>query len=121
MEREDAKKLFKKLAASYPNWKVDREIAENWIEELETADPEHAWMNAREHIRESRFAPSIAEIVKPHPEIEAKREKERTRKYIDEQEEREKAKAADPPWVKEGIDKMTWLKKQIQANREKRP
>lgn len=118
MEREDAKRLFKKIAASYPNWKVDRDIAEVWIDELVAADPEHAWANANEHIRESKFAPTIAEIVKPNSRIEANREIERTRQYLKEQEEHEK-NIAPPPWVKEGIDKKVWIKREMAKAKEK--
>lgn len=116
MEREDAKKLFKKLAASYPTWKVDKDIAENWIEELEDADSEHAWANAREHIRENKFPPSIAAIVRLNSDIKAARDIEQTRQRILEQEEREK-NVLPPPWVREGIDKMIWLKRQIAEKR----
>ncbi|GIO63547.1 hypothetical protein [Paenibacillus cineris] len=119
MEREDAKKLFGKLAASYPNWKVDRDIAQNWIEELETADSEHAWANAKEHIRSSRFAPSIAEIVRANPEIEAEREKERTRQHLREMEERER-NAVDPPWIRQGIDRKVWFDNVLKEHRERK-
>ncbi|MGG3307356.1 hypothetical protein ABER23_08005 [Paenibacillus lautus] len=118
MEREDAKKLFRKLAASYPNWKVDKGIAEIWIEELEEADAEHAWANTKEHIRESKFAPTIADIVKPNARIDADREIERTRQYLKEQEEREKS-TVPPPWVEEGIDKKVWIKREMAKAKER--
>lgn len=118
MEREDAKKLFRKLAASYPNWKVDKGIAEIWIEELEEADAEHAWANAKEHIRESKFAPTIADIVKPNPRVEADREIERTREYLKGQEERDK-ELGIAPWIKEGIDKKVWIKREMAKAKER--
>lgn len=120
MERQDAIKLFKKLASSYPNWKVDRDIAENWFEELQQADSEHCWANAKEHIRESKFAPAIAEIVKPNSRIESEREKERTRKMLDEQERLRNSVRPDPPWVREGITKEAWMKKTLAEHKAKK-
>lgn len=118
MEREDAKKVFKRIAASYPNWKVDKYIAEVWIEELQEADAEHVWANTKEHIKNNRFAPTIAEIVRPNSDIEAARTIEQTRERIRQQEEHEKT-IAPPPWVVEGIDKKAWLKREIaKANEE---
>lgn len=118
MEREDAKKLFKKIAASYPSWKVDRTVAENWLEELEQADAEHCWANAREHIRESKFAPSIAEVIKPNARIEADREIERTRKMLDEQDRIRQSASSEPPWKREGISRDEWMRRTIAAHKE---
>ncbi|MYX21986.1 hypothetical protein GTY77_18250 [Streptomyces sp. SID8380] len=118
LEREDAKKLFRKLAASYPNWKVDKGIAEIWIEELEEADAEHAWANTKEHIRESKFAPTIADIVKPNSNVMAQREIERTRQYLKKREERDK-NAAPLPWEVEGIEKKTWILREMAKAKEK--
>ncbi|MGM1048366.1 MAG: replicative helicase loader/inhibitor [Bacillota bacterium] len=118
MDRDEAKKVFRRLAASYPNWKVDKDIAEIWIEELQEADAEHVWANAKEHIKSSKFAPTIAEIVRPNSDVYAEREKERTRQRIMEQQQREK-EIGVPPWVKEGIDKKIWIKREIQKAKEK--
>lgn len=113
MDREEAKKVFKKLAASYPNWKVDRDIAENWIEELEQADREHVIANMKEYIRESKYPPSLSEIIKPNHRIEAEREIEKTRAFIEQQKERDKAPPVPPPWVREGLTKEDWMRKVI--------
>ncbi|PWW37352.1 MULTISPECIES: hypothetical protein [Paenibacillus] len=113
MEKQDALKLFKKLASSYPSWKVDRDIAENWLEELLEADSESCWANAKEHIKESKFAPSIAEIVKPNARIAAEREKQRTREMLDEQDRLRQTVPSDPPWKREGISKEEWMRRTI--------
>lgn len=113
MDREAAKRVFKKLAACYPNWKIDRDIAETWIDELEAADGEHVEANARDYIRESKFPPSIAEIVKPNERILAERQKAETQKLINEQIEREKLPPVDPPWVREGIGREEWMRRKI--------
>ncbi|MGG3452529.1 replicative helicase loader/inhibitor [Paenibacillus rhizolycopersici] len=113
MDREAAKKVFKKLAACYPNWKIDRDIAETWIDELEAADGEHVEANARDYIRENKFPPSIAEIIKQNERILAERQKAETRKLIDEQLEREKLPPVDPPWVREGIERDEWMRRKI--------
>ncbi|WP_433943496.1 hypothetical protein [Paenibacillus sp. SN-8-1] len=118
MTREEAVKAFKRLAASYPNWKVDKDIAEIWIEELQEADAEHVWANTKEHIKVSRFAPAISEIVRPNSDVLAEREKEETRKRIREQEEREKV-IVPPPWEREGIDKKIWMQREIAKAKEK--
>lgn len=80
MDREEAKKVFKKLAASYPSWKVDAGIAESWIDDLEAEDAETVWANVNEYKRENKYAPAFAEIVKPNANLEAKRDKERTQR-----------------------------------------
>ncbi|MCG7385066.1 hypothetical protein [Paenibacillus sp. ACRRY] len=120
MERQDALKLFKKLASSYPSWKVDRDIAENWLEELQEAESENCWANAKEHIRESKFAPSIAEIVKPNARIVADREIQRTRQMLDEQERLRKKVPAELPWKKEGLSKEEWMRKTIAEHKAKK-
>ncbi|MFS8215645.1 hypothetical protein [Paenibacillus sp. S29] len=117
MDREEAKKIFKKLAASYPSWKVDKDIAESWIEELETADAENCWANVSEHIRTSKFAPSLAEIIRPNERIEAKREIERTREMIRRQDEERKDIPKDPPWVREGISRQAWMQRLLAEKR----
>lgn len=120
MERQDALKLFKKLASSYPSWKVDRDIAENWLEELQEAESENCWANAKEHIRESKFAPSIAEIVKPNARIVADREIQRTRQMLDEQDRLRKKVPAELPWKKEGLSKEEWMRKTIAEHKAKK-
>lgn len=118
MDREEAKRIFRRLAASYPSWKVDKDIAEIWIEELQEADVEHAWANTKEHIKTSKYAPSIAEIVRPNSDVEARRSIERTRQRNKEKEEHSKD-IAPAPWVREGIDKKTWIKREMAKYKEK--
>jgi len=109
MEREAAKKIIKRLAACYPSWKIDRDIAGIWLEELEAADGDHVEANVKEYIKENKFPPSISEIIKPNQRIEANREIEKTRKYIEEQKAIENKPPTDPPWIREGISKEDWM------------
>lgn len=119
MKREDAKELFRKLAASYPNWKVNQGIAENWLEELEQSDAEHCWANAKEHIRESKFPPSVAEIVRKNERIMAEREIEKTREMIRKEDGERESAPRLTPWQREGISREEWMKKTIAAAKGK--
>lgn len=105
MEKEEAKRLVKKLIAAYPNWKPDKDTAEIWAEEfMETTDARVA-TNIKDWLRRGeKFMPSLAEIIAPHPDIEAQKETDRTLKMLEEQEQRKK-KAVPPPWVQKN---MTW-------------
>lgn len=118
MEREEAKRIFKKLAASYPSWKVDSGIAESWVEDLEPEDAENAWANVNEYKRENKYPPALADIIKPNARLEAEREKERTRAFLLEQ-EANRAAAVEPPWKRLDMDRETWMRKVIEEGKER--
>lgn len=110
LELEEARKAFKRLALSYPSWKVTQETAELWVEEFMQTDSGRVNANIRDWIRKGeRFAPSLPEMIQPNPQQEAEKEKERTRKMLAEQEERAK-QAVKPPWVQQGKTWDEWFK-----------
>ncbi|MEK3838678.1 hypothetical protein [Paenibacillus sp. FSL R7-0128] len=117
MEREQAKELFKELAACYPNWKVDKSIAEIWIKKLIPHDYENVRANVDEYTESVEYLPSIAAIIKPNSRIEGKREIERTRKMIQEQEELRKSIPSELPWVRDGMTREEWAQKKIAEKR----
>ncbi|MEC0092478.1 replicative helicase loader/inhibitor [Paenibacillus macquariensis] len=119
MQRDEAKKVFAKLASCYPNWKVDKTIAENWIDELETEDAENAWANVKEYIRTERYAPTLSDVIKSNANLAAEREKERTRKALQDQDKLRESLPRETPWVREGISRGDWMKKVIEENRVK--
>lgn len=74
------------------------------------ADAEMVVENLNEHIKHSKFAPVIADIVKRNENVHAKREIERTR-LLAEAEQKRLANPVIPPWVKEGITHKEWFDK----------
>lgn len=113
MEKEQAKEIFKHLAACYPNWKVDQSIAEVWVKTLLNQDHENVWANVEEYKVSSEYPPSIAAIIKINSRIEAKREIERTRQKLQEQEAIRNSIPRELPWVREGMSREAWTKKVI--------
>lgn len=113
MERERAKEVFKHLAACYPNWKVDQSIAKVWIDTLSNQDHENVWANVEEYKVSSEYPPSIAAIIKMNSRVESRREIERTRQMLKEQDEISKSISRELPWVRDGMSREEWAKKII--------
>lgn len=110
MEREQAKEVFKHLAACYPNWKVDQSIAKVWIDTLSNQDHENVWANVEEYKVSSEYPPSIAAIIKMNSRVESRREIERTRRMLQEQDEISKSISRELPWVRDGMSREEWAK-----------
>lgn len=119
MERDEAKKIFTKLASNYPNWKVDKTIATNWVDELESEDAENAWANTKEYIRKEKFAPTLSDIVKPNVKLEAEKEISRTRELLREQDELKSSIPTAPPWVREGVSREVWTARVVAERKAK--
>ncbi|MFF2014983.1 hypothetical protein [Paenibacillus sp. NPDC058177] len=117
MEREEAQNVFKKLAASYPNWRVDATIGKSWVDDLEAEDAENVWANVNEYKRENKFPPTLADIVKPNASIEAKREKERTKERLLEKESKDASIPGIPPWERAGMSREDWMRAVIEKSR----
>ncbi len=110
LELEEARKAFKKIALSYPSWKVTPEIADVWVNEFIQADSVQVQANISDWIKKGeKFAPSLPEMLQANARLEAEKEKERTRKMLAEQEERAK-QAVPPPWVQQGKTWEEWFK-----------
>jgi hypothetical protein len=63
MTRDEWKAVHTKLNASYPHQQIPPETAAVWYEELAPLDAGEVWLAIRRHRRESRFPPSLAEIL----------------------------------------------------------
>lgn len=119
MEREQAKEIFKELAACYPNWKVDKSIAEVWIKKLIPHDYENVRANVDEYTESIEYLPSIAAIIKMNSRVESRREIERTRQMLQEQDEISKSISRELPWVRDGMSRDEWAKKIIEKEGQK--
>lgn len=113
MEKGQAVSIVKRLAAYYPNWKVDKSIIEIWVDTLIAEDYENAMQNMKEYISSNEYPPSIAAIIKPNLRIEGKRDIERTRQMLQEQEALRNSIPKELPWVREGLSRDAWMKKII--------
>lgn len=119
MEREQAKSIFKDVAAFFPGWKVDKGIAESWINVLVKEDYETVTANVEDYIKSgNEYPPSIPALIKINSRIEAQRDKERTMKMLREMEEHSKSIPKDPPWVREGLNKEEWMRKVVERERK---
>jgi len=113
MTKEQAVFIVKKLVSFYPNWKVDRDIIGFWVDRLQQEDYENVTANVDEYTTSSEYPPSIAAIIKPNSRIEGRREIERTRQKLQEQEEIRNSIPRELPWVREGISREEWTNKVI--------
>lgn len=70
-------------------------------------DAETATQNLKDHIKQSKFQPTIHEIVKPNEEIIFKRRK--LHAMLQEKEDEERARiAVPPPWKTLGISQREY-------------
>ena len=112
MNREAAKKVLVKLATFYPNWKFSKEAAAFWLDELEKSDGEHVEANASEYVRANTYPPTLADIVKNNPRVDAQREINKTTQLINQREE-----YAAPPWIRAGISREEWMRQVMAKGR----
>ena len=75
-------------------------------------DMEMVMANFKDHVLKSIFHPTIAELVRENPSVKARREKEESRRLIEEKNKRLQL-YAPPPWEVEGISHRDWLHNQI--------
>ncbi|MNT62581.1 hypothetical protein D3C72_2003090 [compost metagenome] len=69
--------------------------------------------NMKEYISSNEYPPSIAAIIKPNLRIEGKRDIERTRQMLQEQEALRNSIPKELPWVRDGMSREEWTKKVI--------
>lgn len=65
MDRTQAKEFIKLMAASYQSFEPTPDRVRAWTYFLDEIDYDVALNRLKNHIRMSRFAPSIAEILNP--------------------------------------------------------
>lgn len=118
MEKGQAVSVVKRLAAYYPNWKVDKGTVDIWVTTLTHEDYENVNQNVQDYIRSNEYPPSIAAIIKQNDRVTAEREKERTRQMLREMEEQRRSIPKDPPWVREGISKEEWMRRVVERERK---
>lgn len=120
MTEQEAAKLLTLIKASFPSFNLTEAVEELWTRYLTTqTDYENAAANLHEHIMTGEFAPAISQIVKKNENVHAKREKERTRKMLLEQ-QKMLENIQPPPWEREGLTHREWLHRELAKNRGKR-
>lgn len=111
--------MLLQIQTAFPSFDLNADAVKVWTSFLTEADAEMAAQNLRDHIKESRFAPTIHEIVKKNGSVQARRDIEETRKMLDEQEKLRLQLPTTPPWEKEGKDRIQWFNEQIARERGK--
>lgn len=111
--------ILLQIQAVFPSFDLNSDAVRVWTSFLMEADAEMAAQNLKEHIKGSKFAPTIHDIVKPNEHILAERDKERTRTMLLEQ-QKLLEHIAPPPWEREGLTHREWLHRELAKNRGKR-
>lgn len=62
MNRQEVKELLELIISLYPNIKLTHEMANVWVECLEGISFDKARSNLIKHVKQSRYAPTIADI-----------------------------------------------------------
>ena len=62
MTSQEVKKLFEVIAVAYPKFEASKEKLELWTELLEDISFEYGMKKVKNHIKSSRFEPTIADI-----------------------------------------------------------
>lgn len=112
--------MLLQIQAVFPNFDLNSDAVAIWTRFLMEADAEMAAQNLKEHIKESKFAPTIHEIVRRNEHIHVKREKERTRMMIQESERLMLETSTVTPWEKEGISHKDYLRRILGESRGKK-
>jgi hypothetical protein len=95
--------LLKLITTSYPNMTVTADTVDQYSELLEDMPYSLAAENVKKHIKDNRFAPTIAEIRGGYTDAH-ERQKRETQAFIREQEQRKPIPA--PAEVKARMDKL---------------
>lgn len=68
MKQTETARFLAVVKTAYPHFEISNEVARLWHEFLEEIDYQTAQANLREHIKSSRFPPTIADIVRNDPQ-----------------------------------------------------
>lgn len=95
--------LMKRVTNAYPNLVLTADMMLDYSDMLEDMPFDLALKNVNEHIKTSRFAPTIAEIRGGYTDAH-ERQKRETQEYIRQQQERKPIPV--PPEIKAKMDKL---------------
>ncbi|OMD69163.1 hypothetical protein BSK48_16945 [Paenibacillus odorifer] len=107
LEKQEALLILLQIKTAYPNFNLDNDTKNLWTQFLMETDAETAAHNLRDHIKQSKFQPTIHEIVKPNEEVIFKRRKQLAIQQEKENEDRMRL-AVPPPWKTLGITKSEY-------------
>lgn len=103
MKESETIDILTRVAANYPNVTVTNEMVQLYTETLDDVPYNVALRNVTEHIKTSKFAPTIAEIRGGYTDAH-ERQKRETQAFIREQEARKPIPV--PAHIKERMDKL---------------
>ncbi|MFC5773711.1 replicative helicase loader/inhibitor [Ectobacillus antri] len=63
MNAQQVMSILKYIGAAYPNFEVTEDSMDVWMEMLQDSSFEGSLSRVKEHIRQHRFPPSIAEVI----------------------------------------------------------
>lgn len=116
MKRVQAINLFKKIDLFYPVKETDEEYQERfdqWYEVMQEYDVAEVDANLKRHIKSSRFAPKIADLIHYNPLPRTVPTAEETLKHF---EETKTSNAATPEEIEEAIAELQAI---LSAKRER--
>ena len=103
MKESEATEILTRVAANYPVVTVTNEMIDLYVETLDDVPYNVALRNVTEHIKTSKYAPTIAEIRGGYTDVH-ERQKRETQAFIREQEARKPIPV--PAHIKEQMDKL---------------
>ncbi|TDM15613.1 hypothetical protein [Macrococcus bovicus] len=83
MTDKEAASIVQRVQSLYPNFKLNREIGQAWLDALRTADYERTNNRLSEYYRQVRFAPHISDIAMYEQINEAQRQYEAIQRDIE--------------------------------------
>lgn len=99
--------ILLQIKLAYPSFEMTNDAINMWTQFLLETDAEMAAQNLKEHIRGSKFPPTIHEIVKENDAVLFRRKKQQSKLQQRNDEERMRIAVA-PPWVKLGISQREY-------------
>lgn len=91
------------IKTAYPNFEVTEHALRFWHDFLKDVPNDRAEKNLRKHITESRFPPTISDIVKPEPQ-------EYWIPDLPSLEERRAEEAKQLEWKEKAVDMPDWIR-----------
>ena len=99
--------ILLQIKLAYPSFEMTNDAITMWTQFLIETDAETATQNLKDHIRNSKYQPTIHEIVKDNDAVMFKRRKEQALLRERQDEERQRIAVA-PPWITMGISQREY-------------
>ena len=102
MKQTETAILLKTIKTAYPYFEITKEVAGLWHEFMKDITMQQAQINLRDHIRSSKFAPTIADIVRhdPNQYVNYDQLRQETQVYLQGKSERQQQAVAMPEHIK---------------------